>query len=46
MDFLADTSFLIDLWREAKNPGPATRFAQANAGKQVGICWIVEAEFL
>ena len=46
MDYLADTSFLIDLWREARNPGHATRSAQANAGKQVGTCWIVEAEFL
>jgi tRNA(fMet)-specific endonuclease VapC len=46
MDFLADTGFLIDLWREATKPGPATRFAQANASKQVGICWVVAAEFL
>ena len=46
MDFLADTGFLIDLWREARQPGAATRFARANAHKQVGICWIVEGEFL
>ncbi len=46
MDFLADTGFLIDLWREARQPGNATRFARANAHKQVGICWIVEGEFL
>ncbi len=47
MDFLADTGFLIDLWREARMPGgPATRFAQAHAHRQVGICWIVEGEFL
>ncbi|MDP6491573.1 MAG: type II toxin-antitoxin system VapC family toxin [Kiritimatiellia bacterium] len=46
MDFLADTGFLIDLWREARQPGPTTRYAQANAHKQVGICWVVEGEFL
>ncbi|MDP6358396.1 MAG: type II toxin-antitoxin system VapC family toxin [Kiritimatiellia bacterium] len=46
MDFLADTGFLIDLWREARQSGPATRFAQANAHRQVGICWVVEGEFL
>ena len=46
MDFLADTGFLIDLWREARQPGAATRFAQSNARKQVGICWVVEGEFL
>jgi len=46
VDFLADTGFLIDLWREARQPGQATRFAAANAHRQVGICWIVEGEFL
>ena len=46
MDFLADTGFLIDLWREVQHPGPATQFAQANARRQVGICWVVEGEFL
>lgn len=46
MDFLADTGLLIDLWREARQPGAATRFARTNARKQVGICWIVEGEFL
>ena len=46
MDFLADTGFLIDLWREATRPAAASRFAQANAVKQVGICWVVAGEFL
>jgi tRNA(fMet)-specific endonuclease VapC len=46
MDFLADTGFLIDLWREVARPGPATRFAEANVARQVGICWVVEGEFL
>ena len=47
MDYLADTGFLIDLWREARSSdGPATRFARAQAHSQVGICWVVEGEFL
>jgi tRNA(fMet)-specific endonuclease VapC len=46
MDFLADTVFLIDLWREASRPGAATRFAKAHADRQVGICWVVAGEFL
>ncbi len=46
MDFLADTSFLIDLWREAKQHGPATRFALIHRDKQVAICWTVAGEFL
>lgn len=46
MDLLADTGFLIDLWREARQPGSATRFATANAHRQLGICWVVEGEFL
>jgi len=46
VDFVADTGFLIDLWRESRQPGAATRFAQENAHKQVGICWVVEGEFL
>ena len=46
MDFLADTSFLIDLWRESARPGAAMRFARANTSRQVGICWVVAGEFL
>jgi tRNA(fMet)-specific endonuclease VapC len=46
LDFLADTGFLIDLWREALRPAAASRFAQRNAAKQVGICWVVSGEFL
>jgi tRNA(fMet)-specific endonuclease VapC len=46
LDFLADTVFLIDLWREAVRPAAASRFAQRNAAKQVGICWVVAGEFL
>jgi predicted nucleic acid-binding protein len=46
MDLLADTVFLIDLWREARSPGPATAFAREHADRQVGICWVVAGEFL
>ncbi len=46
MDYLADTDFLISLWREQRVPGPATRFARAHADATMGICWIVAAEFL
>ena len=30
MDLLADTKFLIDLWREARAPGPATAYANVH----------------
>lgn len=46
MDILADTVFLIDLWRESRAPGRATLFARAHVDLQVGICWVVAAEFL
>ena len=46
MDILADTGFLIDLWREQERPGPAARFAAAHSDYAVGICWIVAGEFL
>jgi len=46
VDYLADTGFLIDLWRERGKQGPATRFALANSGKQVAISWVVAGEFL
>jgi tRNA(fMet)-specific endonuclease VapC len=46
VDLLADTVFLIDLWREAGSPGRATAFARANASKQLAICWVVAGEFL
>jgi predicted nucleic acid-binding protein len=46
MDFLIDTTFLIDLWREQKRPGPATRFAMEHDGETAGLPWIVMGEFL
>ena len=46
MDVLADTVFLIDLWRESASPGPATVYAQEHATLQVGINWVVAGEFL
>jgi tRNA(fMet)-specific endonuclease VapC len=46
MDYLTDTTFLIDLWRERAKPGAALRFSEAHAGLVVGMPWVVKAEFL
>lgn len=46
MDYLSDTTFLIDLWRERQVSGPAMRFAAEHAEATVAIPWIVKAEFL
>ena len=43
---LSRYSFLIDLWRESKKPGKAIAFAKAHTEAQVGIPWVVAAEFL
>lgn len=46
MDFLIDTTLLIDLWREQKKPGLATRFAREHADNTAGLPWMVMGEFL
>ncbi len=46
MDLLADTTFLIDLWRERRRPGAATAFARHHPDWTLGICWVVAGEFL
>ena len=46
MDLLADTTFLIDLWREQRKAGPATAFARQHADDIIGISWVVAGEFL
>ncbi len=46
MDLLADTTFLIDLWREQRVPGPATAFAKRSSGLSLGLPWVVIGEFL
>lgn len=46
MDYLSDTTFLIDLWRDRVKGGPASRFADAHAGQVVAVPWIAKAEFL
>jgi tRNA(fMet)-specific endonuclease VapC len=46
MDYLSDTTFLIDLWRERDGGGVATTFSAAHAEAIVAIPWIAKAEFL
>ena len=46
MDLLADTTFLIDLWREQRAPGSATSFAKRSADLALGLPWVVVGEFL
>lgn len=46
MDAIADTSLLIDLWRESKRDGAAARFLKQHAEWQVGLPWVAKAEFL
>jgi len=46
MDFLTDTTFLIDLWREQRKPGRAMAFARQHREKVAGLPWIVMGEFL
>lgn len=42
MDLIADTSFLIGLWR---NQPWAVTYAGQNAAKSIGIPWVVLGEF-
>jgi len=42
MDLIADTTFLIGLWR---NQSWATRFAKEHHSKVLGIPWVVLGEF-
>jgi len=46
MDYLTDTTFLIDLWREHGKPGAALRFVEKNGQAVVGLPWIAKGEFL
>ncbi|HMP71844.1 MAG TPA: type II toxin-antitoxin system VapC family toxin [Kiritimatiellia bacterium] len=46
MDFLVDATLLIDLWREQRNPGPATRFALEHHDQTAAMPWMVMGEFL
>jgi len=46
MDFLSDTTFVIDLWRERSAPGPALRFVDDHLNAVVGMPWVVKGEFL
>jgi predicted nucleic acid-binding protein len=42
MDLIADTTFLVGLWRRQSW---ALAFANANPGKALGIPWVVRGEF-
>lgn len=46
MDYLTDTTFLVDLWRERRTPGAALRFVESHGTAVVGLPWVVKAEFL
>ena len=46
MDYLTDTTFLIDLWRERGRPGPALRFVEQHSRAVVGLPWVAKGEFL
>ena len=46
MELLADTTFLIDLWREVDAPGAAMSYARAHEAAQTAISWVVAGEFL
>ena len=46
MDYLTDTTLLIDLWREQRHPGRATRFARQQAHAVMGLPWVAKGEFL
>ena len=46
MDYLSDATFLIDLWREGRSKGAATRFADEHGDAVVAVPWIAKAEFL
>jgi len=42
MDLIADTSYLVGLWRDQ---AWATSFASAHAEKSIGLPWVVLGEF-
>lgn len=42
MDLIADTTYLVGLWRGQKW---ATDYAIQNASQSLGLCWIVLGEF-
>lgn len=46
MDYVADTTLPIDLWRERRKAGPATHFAETHLGSTIHLPWIAKAEFL
>ena len=46
MEYLTDTTFLIDMWRERIRGGPATNFAVAHGLDTFSVPWVAKGEFL
>ena len=46
VDFVADTTFPIDLWKERRKSGPITHFAELHSTSTIYLPWIAKAEFL
>jgi tRNA(fMet)-specific endonuclease VapC len=46
MDFLTDTTFLIDIWRGRSKPSDALRFIENHENAVAGLPWVVKGEFL
>jgi predicted nucleic acid-binding protein len=46
MDYLTDTTFLVDLWRERGKPSRALDFVDSHERVVVGVPWVAKGEFL
>ena len=46
MDFLTDTTFLVDLWRAQGKQGAAVQFVADRPGAKFAAPWVAKAEFL
>lgn len=46
MDYLTDTTFLIDIWRGRSKPSDALRFIENHDDAVAGLPWVAKGEFL
>ena len=46
MECVIDTTVLIDLWRNQRNPAVWLQIERAVGGRDIRLPWMVEAEFL